>query len=525
MRRRRRRPTAIGALRAEGFGFRRPIHRRRSARGARRRCAARPRDPPEESAARERERHRHLGDRSGRRRAIRCAHSECSLRLRVSFEPSGMRSAGLDAKHRDLRLASWPHAPRTLRGARAGDRIAPQGVPALGGSSTGHPPYAHLGGHGFAQVPRRISPTMFFSSPLDEDMVSRVEQDEDEERIAERAIEANGGVPQKVFPRLVAGCPGSHRRTRVAEPRRPPRRRRRFRVRSRARRRRRGRHLAEPARRPRRRGRHRQGLSPSSHPRTTTRASSTTSAAASRSLPLATESRESAQGVGRRPREPVEPGESWSCARWTSTTSGTVSTGTGRVRPRHRRATIGDALAEHPRRRRAAATIQPGGVRPLRPPARSSRASPRRSRRAARCAGSPLGSSRSRRRPARRARAGSGTDGGAQSCARTGRAKDRSRSGVRRRRGPPRRVARRSTDAEGVRDGFRGARGRYTRGGGGGVVEEADVGGGGRRHAGVHVSRVCVFNYRKSRDVGAASLVTWRTCPRGAKGGCPRRRC
>lgn len=41
---------------------------------------------------------------------------------------------------------------------------------------------------------------MFFSSPLDEDMVSRVEQDEDEERIAERAIEANGGVPRKVFP-------------------------------------------------------------------------------------------------------------------------------------------------------------------------------------------------------------------------------------------------------------------------------------------------------------------------------------
>ena len=41
---------------------------------------------------------------------------------------------------------------------------------------------------------------MFFSSPLDEDMVSRVEQDEDEERIAERAIEANGGILQKVFP-------------------------------------------------------------------------------------------------------------------------------------------------------------------------------------------------------------------------------------------------------------------------------------------------------------------------------------
>ena len=40
----------------------------------------------------------------------------------------------------------------------------------------------------------------FFSSPLDEDLVSRVEQDEDEERIAERAIEANGGVLPKVFP-------------------------------------------------------------------------------------------------------------------------------------------------------------------------------------------------------------------------------------------------------------------------------------------------------------------------------------
>ena len=57
----------------------------------------------------------------------------------------------------------------------------------------------------------------------------------------------------------------------------------------------------------------------------------------------------------------------------------------------------------------------------------------------------------------------------------------------------PRRVARGPPDAEGVRDRFRGVGERVRRGGGGRVVEEADVGGGGRRHAGVHVSRVECF--------------------------------
>ena len=55
----------------------------------------------------------------------------------------------------------------------------------------------------------------FFSSPLDEDLVSRVEQDEDEERIAERAIEANGGVLPKVCLLYTSPSPRDQRGSRM----------------------------------------------------------------------------------------------------------------------------------------------------------------------------------------------------------------------------------------------------------------------------------------------------------------------
>ena len=156
MRRRRRRPTAIGALRAEGFGFRRPIHRRRSARGARRRRAARPRRI-------------RRGIRRARRRTTSSSRGSVGVTSGGSVCAQGVpptfakfRNVRLQQCRArlpvigDLRLAVGLGAPRTLRGACAGDRIALQGVRALGGSSTGHPPYAHRGGLGFSRSRVRV---------------------------------------------------------------------------------------------------------------------------------------------------------------------------------------------------------------------------------------------------------------------------------------------------------------------------------------------------------------------------------
>ena len=267
---------------------------------------------------------------------------------------------------------------------------------------------------------------MFFSSPLDEDMVSRVEQDEDEERIAERAIEANGGILQKVFPVWSQAA-----RDRIAE---------------------------------------RGSLSPDVllvaagdfacdlvHDGVAAGGISLSPLGAlavagvtAKGLTLEPSADDDACVVhdlgggvavaAARYRIPVESAREWAAALVNAVKPGRVVVlcavdehDVGYGVDGYRGSFVLDTAAQrsgmHSLRILDDETTTPRRSSPRRrcPPARSSRASWRRSRRAARCAGSPLGSSRSRRRPARRARAGSATDGQTRLC--TDRGREGSESG------------------------------------------------------------------------------------------------